>query len=70
MPLCLGLDIAKSKIDAPLLLENDKFKIKSKLFSNTPKGFAQLRDWRADHNAVQVPVCMEATGVYHEAVAT
>ena len=44
--------------------------LKSKTFSNSPKGFAQLRDWRTDHNAVQVPVCMEATDAYHEAVAT
>ena len=68
MPLCLGLDIAKSKIDAALLLENDKFK--SKVFGNCPKGFAQLQDWLAGHNAARVPVCMEATGAYHEAVAT
>lgn len=68
MPVCLGLDIAKSKIDAALLIENGKFK--SKVFGNSPKGFAQLRDWLAGHSAARVPVCMEATGTYHEAVAT
>ena len=68
MPACLGLDIAKSKIDAALLMDNGKFK--TKVFSNTPEGFTELRAWLAAHSAAQVPVCMEATGAYHEAVAT
>lgn len=68
MPLCLGLDIAKSKIDAALLMDNGK--LKTKVFGNTPKGFVELRAWLAAHGAAKVSACMEASGSYHEAVAT
>ena len=68
MTVFLGLDVAKSKVDAALLLENDKFK--TKVFDNTSQGFADLQVWLALHGAAQAPVCMEATGTYHEALAT
>ena len=68
MTACLGLDIAKTKMDAALLLENGKFK--TKVFANSTKGFAALQAWLAAHKAMQASVCMEATGVYHETVAT
>ena len=68
MSVFLGLDVAKSKVDAALLLENDKFK--TKVFANTSQGFAALRDWLALHDAAQAPACMEATGAYHETLAT
>lgn len=68
MTACLGLDIAKTKMDAALLLENGKFK--TKVFANTTRGFAALQAWLAAHRAAQTSVCMEATGIYHEAVAT
>ena len=32
MSACLGLDVAKSKVDAALLLENGKFKTKVSTF--------------------------------------
>ena len=67
MTACLGLDIAKTKMDAALLLENGKDK--TKVFANTTKGFAALLTWLAVHKAAQAPVCMEATGIYHETVA-
>ena len=68
MPVFLGLDVAKSKVNAALLLENDKFK--TKVFVNTSQGFADLRVWLTLHGAEQASVCMEATGSYHEALAT
>ena len=45
MSPCLGLDVAKAKVDAALLMDNGKFK--TKVFSNSPKGFAQLQAWLA-----------------------
>lgn len=68
MSACLGLDVAKSKVDAALLLENGKFK--TKVFTNKPEGFAELQEWLVAHEAAEAPACMEATGAYHEALAT
>ena len=68
MSPCLGLDVAKAKVDAALLMDTGKFK--TKVFSNSPKGFAQLQAWLADCCAERVHACMEATGAYHEALAT
>ena len=68
MSASLGLDVAKSKVDAALLLENGKFK--TKVFPNKPKGFAELQEWLVALGAADASACMEATGVYHEAIAT
>jgi transposase len=62
----LGIDIAKLKFDVALL-RDDKYKTKS--FPNTPAGFAALREWLHKLEAAHVPVCMEATGSYGEALA-
>ena len=65
--LCpLGIDVAKAKLDCALLV-NGKFK--SKVVDNSPKGFDELSAWVAKHGASSLHVCMEATGVYWEAVA-
>jgi transposase len=64
----LGIDVAKNKLDCALLLPNGKFRSKGSL-ANTPKGFAELSHWLQFHQAKQVHVCMEATGIYWEAVA-
>ena len=68
MSPCLGLDVAKNKVDAAILMDNGKFKNKG--FANTAKGFAELSSWLAQHGATQAPACIEATGAYHEALAT
>ena len=67
MSPCLGLDVAKNKGDAAILMDNGKFKNKG--FANTATGFAELLTWLARHGAAQAPVCMEPTGIFHEAVA-
>jgi len=64
----LGIDVAKAKLDCALLLPNGKLRSKSGL-ANTSKGFAELEHWLSTHQARQVHVCMEATGIYWEAVA-
>lgn len=59
----LGIDIAKSKFDAALLLE-EKFKTKS--FTNNAKGFTALMTWLDKYDISGLHVCMEATGIYGE----
>jgi transposase len=70
MQCFLGVDVSKAKLDVALLSSKDKFK--SKVFANDRVGFAALLQWLQ----VQVPdlhtnvhICMEASGIYHEAFA-
>lgn len=63
----LGMDIAKAKLDCALQLANGKFK--NKVVQNTPQGFKHLSEWLTKQQAPLPHVCMEATGVYWEAVA-
>lgn len=62
----LGIDIAKLKFDVALIVK-DKFK--SKVFPNTQEGFVSLSQWLTQHDVSQLHACMEATGVYWEALA-
>ena len=67
----LGIDVAKNKLDVCLLNpENDQRRAKT--VPNTPEGFAELQDWLIRQKVPdlgQVHLILEATGVYHEAVA-
>lgn len=63
----LGIDVAKAKLDCCLRLPNGKYR--SKVVENNPKGFETLSVWLSKHDASNPRVCMEATGVYWEAVA-
>lgn len=69
--LCfLGVDVSKAKLDVALLLPNEKFK--SKVFANDAQGCKSLLHWlqlTAPGVLAEVHVCMEATGIYHEALA-
>jgi len=62
----LGLDIAKKTFQAVLLRQG---KQRHKKFDNTPAGFADLSAWLAQQGVEQVHVCLEATGIYSDAVA-
>ena len=64
----IGVDVSKRKFDAALLTEQGKYRCK--VFDNDAKGFQAFRDWIKTNAADQAHVCMEATGVYHEALAT
>lgn len=65
----VGIDIAKATFDVAVPLDTaGKYRTKGKL-PNTPAGFAELAQWLSRH-APQAAVCMEATGIYHEALAT
>src|SRR3990167_6079806 len=65
--IALGIDVAKAKLDCALRLPDGKFK--NKVVENNPKGFKTLTEWLEKHGATTARVCMEATGVYWEAVA-
>lgn len=67
----LGIDIAKSKFDCALLRPDGK--VRNKVLTNNAQGFAQLLDWLDAHGVhaselSQLHVCMEATGIYWEAL--
>jgi transposase len=70
-PVVLGIDVAKAKLDVALQLADGK--VRSKVVDNHHAGFMALTDWIAKHHRAASPdrlhVCMEATGVYWEAVA-
>ena len=58
----LGIDIAKLKFDACLVLPGQGSR--RKVFSNDAAGFAELRVWVRDQSAVGPDVAVEATGSY------
>lgn len=63
----IGVDMAKATFDIALPLPGDKYRTKAKM-PNTPQGHAEFLAWRAKH-APDAAVGMEATGIYHEALA-
>ncbi len=67
--IILGIDISKAKFDVALLLED---KCKNKKFDNNISGFIELIEWLNMKEATvkNLHVCMEATGIYHEELAT
>lgn len=65
----VGIDVAKASLDLACPLDNGKYRTRSKV-PNTPKGFEQLRTWLQTHAQANAWVVMEATNVYHLAVAT
>ncbi|MBC3875801.1 IS110 family RNA-guided transposase [Undibacterium flavidum] len=63
----LGIDVAKAKLDCTLRLTTGKFR--HKVIQNNQQGFKELRIWLDKQGAAIAHVCMEATGIYWEAVA-
>jgi transposase len=62
----LGIDIAKQKFDAALLVGG---KLKHKACKNTREGFEALVLWLKKQKVDRVHACMEATGTYGDALA-
>lgn len=62
----VGVDIAKLKFDAAVLLPNQKYKTKK--FANTPAGCREFIHWLSRFGVCHV--CMEATGSYSTELAT
>ena len=72
MSFYVGIDVSKKKIDCLWLRDPQTLKVKSKVFPNQQSGFEQLLTWMEktlSPQAEQIHVIMEATGVYHEALA-
>jgi transposase len=66
-PVCLGLDIAKAKLDACLLLGTRAHHAQ---FDNTTSGLQRLRGWCKKRGADTPRTVLEATGRYGELAAT
>jgi transposase len=72
MKRLIGIDVSKSKLDCGFYRDLETGKVKTKVWPNTPQGHRQLVDWATRHLGVpieQVSFVMEATGIYHEALA-
>ena len=65
----VGIDVAKATLDLACQTAPDTYRTRSKL-PNMPTGFAPLLTWLTTHARPDARVVMEATHVYHEAVAT
>ena len=67
----LGIDVAKLKLDCALRMPEGK--LRHKVVENNPAGFAALHLWLEKQHVVAenitIHACMEATGIYWEAVA-
>ena len=68
MSSVVGIDVAKHSLDIATLQANGKHRTKSKL-ANTPAGFKEVEKWLEKHAETDAWIVMEATGIYHEAVA-
>jgi transposase len=64
----VGIDVSKLKLDIALLVNG---KTRSKVIENTPAGHKALLEWldKSKASLDALHVCMEATGVYYEALA-
>jgi transposase len=67
----VGLDIAAETFMAAIGTTPWKLLVHAKQFANAPDGFQQLDRWLREQHCVleQTILCMEATGVYGEALA-
>jgi transposase len=63
----LGVDIAKMKFDVALLVRG---KIKHKVFKNNQEGFRELSLWLKKQGIDHAHVCLEASGIYGDELAT
>lgn len=66
--ISVGIDISKSTFDGAILFENNK--VKTKKFANKPSGFEVFMDWLKKHAVLESHCCLEATGIYGDALAT
>lgn len=67
----IGIDVSKAKLDCAWLKEDEK--LKTKVVSNTFDGWKELVEWSLKNTGVaieQLYFVMEATGIYHQRLAT
>lgn len=63
----LGIDVAKKKLDACLIMGDGK--VLAKKFENNTKGIKLLEGWLMSLHVEPVHACLEATGAYSELAA-
>lgn len=70
--IVIGIDVSKDKIDCAWLRDINTGKVKTKKLNNKNEGFKALIEW-AEKNTKspinEIHFVMEATGIYHEALA-
>lgn len=67
----IGIDVSKAKLDCAWLKDNDK--IRAKVVNNTEVGWKELIEWSLKNTGLslgQLHFVMEATGIYHQRLAT
>lgn len=72
MKTMIGIDVSKAKIDCAWLRDLEAGKVKTKVFKNNPESFQLLIKWvekNTQQPAADTCFVMEATGIYHEALA-
>lgn len=68
----VGIDVSKNKLDVAWLRDGDGPGVKTRVFANSPSGFKALIAWLIKHTQApieDIEIMMEATGIYHEALA-
>lgn len=68
----IGIDVSKAKLDCLWIRDLSAMKVKSKVQNNTSHGHKALLDWATKQTGSPISelhFVMEATGVYHEALA-
>ena len=68
----IGIDVSKDKLDCLWLRDSATGKAKAKVFNNHPEHHQALVEWaikNLDCAITEVLFVMEATGIYHEALA-
>lgn len=68
----IGIDVGKDKLDCLWLKEPVALKVKTKVFGNSTQDHEALLSWAQKHTGealASIHFVMEATGVYHEALA-
>jgi len=68
----IGIDVSKDKNDCTWLRDTETSKVKTKALKNNPDGFQALIDWTIKNTEQPIDAVhfiMEATGIYHEALA-
>jgi len=68
----IGIDVSKAKLDCAWFRDVARGKVKNRVFMNTPKDYPLLVAWAKKQSGEDIEALhfvMEATGIYHEAVA-
>jgi transposase len=72
MPAYIGIDVSKHKLDCAWLRDPASGQVKTQVWNNDTAGFTALQDGLMRQTGLaltEIQVVMEATGVYHEALA-